>query len=159
MKHAKIFTILILGALTLAQCDFFDQSEEVVDEDTKLEPMVIEKVDIKADASIMDEAYNTHLVLKIHRLVRMDLEDGYTQFELLTEIPLYSQRSGAYASVYGEGETEAQARAEIGGGQGVSEGKWKLFHRVYGSIQPHPDCGMELIIDEETQIPAHSPNA
>lgn len=151
MKRYRVCIFLIFSAFTFAQCSFLEKPAESVDENIKLDPMVIKKLEFPGDTTegMWDETYNTHLILKIHRLVRYEGSDQKSEFELAAEIPLFAQKGDNDVSVYGKMESEARARGEIAGGQAFSEATWKLHHTISGLLQPRPNCGMVLIVDEE----------
>jgi hypothetical protein len=136
--------------MILTQCQIPSQPAKPVDKDTKIEPMVIRKIESFGDITedMWDETYNTHLLLKIHRLVHLEYPDAQSTVEIQAEIPLYAQIDGEYAGVYGEGESEGNALGVVSG-VGSSEGNWGLIYKVIGDISPHPSCSLELKIDEE----------
>jgi hypothetical protein len=149
-KKYSLTFVAVLALMFLTHCQTPSQPLKPVDKDTKIEPMIIKKIESFGDITedMWDETYNTFLVLKIHRLAQIEYPDAKSTFEIQAEIPLYAQHSGESAGVYGKGESEATVIGMVTG-VGATEGSWGIKFEVLGYINPSPDCGLELKIDEE----------
>jgi hypothetical protein len=117
----------------------------------EIEPMVIERIKSPQNITeaMWDETYNTHLVLKIHRLVRIEGAEGQSSsLELFADIPLFGMRENDNeAGVYGKGSSNAILEGVVPGA-GTSNANWGLEYWVYGWISSS-DCSLWLRIDEE----------
>lgn len=137
-----LYSVLMAAAVTACG------GEKPLKNDAELEPMVIERGDTseRDPENIWDEALNTHLLLRIQRVVFTTFPGSEVKLEIETEIPLFSRGEGGTARVYGEGSGQGIL---VGGvaGVGESEGEWGLLYDVIGEI--NTDCSMRLAVEEE----------
>ena len=152
MKISKFTPSIILSVLILIAFSSCGppKPDKPPKDDNDFEPMLIEKIKSPENitSAMWDETHNTHLLLKIRRIVTYEgPQNQKSVIEVTADLPLFGQREKDEAGVYGEGVGKVTLFGEIPG-VGFSEANWDTEYWVYGWIYG-PKCYLELRIDEK----------